>query len=110
MNILKKPTSRGTGLWRYRGLKKWFALVLAYYTLWASLFINVQPIYAVDFSWARFQSITINKDGSIYPPDIRVSRNGSVYTLTSDIFNSYYLNVQCDNITLDGAGHTLEGP
>ena len=55
-------------------------------------------------------AITIRNDGnvesSIYPPPI--TKTGNTYTLTSNITN-YRLSIQCSNITVDGAGYTLEG-
>ena len=51
--------------------------------------------------------IYIKADGSIDPPSAPITRNGDLYTLTSDISGS--LVVQRDNIVVDGAGFILQG-
>ena len=59
--------------------------------------------------------IYIQADGSIQPPTAPISSVDNVtYTLTDNITanvasNSSAIIVQRDNITLDGAGHTLQG-
>ena len=68
---------------------------------------NVQPVKAI-------QTIYILADGSISPPSAPIQRNGNLYTLTgnitiSDIYSEGIV-VQKDNIIIDGAGYTLEGP
>jgi hypothetical protein len=52
--------------------------------------------------------MTIKSDGSIDPADMPVNRSGNVYTLTGNI-TDYQLNVQCNDITVDGAGYTFKG-
>jgi hypothetical protein len=51
--------------------------------------------------------ITIGSDGSIDPANVSINKAGNVYTLTGNITN-YSLDVKCDNITLDGAGFTIQ--
>lgn len=51
--------------------------------------------------------IVIKPDGSIKGTD-KIQRNGNVYTLTDDIFNST-VTVTCNNIVIDGSGFTLYG-
>jgi hypothetical protein len=51
--------------------------------------------------------IDINADGSITPDTGYISRNGSTYTLTSDIIEEYSINIWRSNIVFDGAGHTI---
>lgn len=52
----------------------------------------------------------IRADGTVDPPTVPVSRNGDMYTLTGDIFcDGDGIIIQKDNITLDGAGHTVQG-
>ncbi len=52
--------------------------------------------------------ISITEDGSIDPKTAPIQRNGRTYTLTGDI-TKYQLIIKCDNIILDGKGHTLLG-
>jgi hypothetical protein len=52
-------------------------------------------------------TILIRPDGSIYPDDVPIQRNGNVYTFTGDI--SATMKIQKSNIVLDGAGYTLSG-
>ena len=51
-------------------------------------------------------SITIKSDGSIDPANVPINKTGRVYTLTDNISN-YILEIQCNNITVDGAEFTL---
>lgn len=68
-----------------------------------TLAFKVQPVKA-------FGTITIKPDGSIDPPDVPIARNGDMYTFTDNIFcDGASLDIQRDNITLDGAGYTLNG-
>ena len=54
--------------------------------------------------------IYIKADGSIDPSNAPVQRNGDVYTLTANIASSGDgIIVEKDNMTLNGAGHTLQG-
>jgi len=52
-------------------------------------------------------SLTIRPDGSIEPETDLLERNGTVYTFKGDIFGN--IKVQKDDVTIDGAGHTLHG-
>src|SRR4030042_6835691 len=54
-------------------------------------------------------NLTIKPDGSIEPnTDFTwLQRNGSTYTFVVDIFGT--ITVQKAGITIDGAGHTLQG-
>lgn len=67
-----------------------------------SLGFGVQRVKASDYP-----TITIKPDGSIEPP-APISIIDNVYTLTDDISAS--IVVQRDNIIIDGAGHTVDGP
>jgi nitrous oxidase accessory protein NosD len=51
-------------------------------------------------------SITIKSDGSIDPANVPINKTRNVYTLTDNIAN-YVLEIQCNNITVDGAGFTF---
>ncbi len=52
-------------------------------------------------------SIHIYPDGSISPPDVPISRVGDTFTFTADI--NRQLVVECNNVLIDGGGHTLVG-
>ena len=54
-------------------------------------------------------NLTIKPDGSIEPDTdvIWLQRNGSTYTFVVDILAT--ITVQRAGITIDGAGHTLQG-
>jgi hypothetical protein len=54
-------------------------------------------------------NLTIKPDGSIEPHTdfVWLQRNGSTYTFVVDIFGT--ITVQRAGITIDGAGHTLQG-
>ena len=52
-------------------------------------------------------NLTIRPDGSIEPDTNLLERNGTTYTFKGDIFGT--IMVQKDNITIDGAGHTIQG-
>jgi hypothetical protein len=54
-----------------------------------------------------YQTITIKPDGSVEPDTDLLERNGTTYTFKGDIFGT--IMVQKDNITIYGAGHTLQG-
>ena len=53
-------------------------------------------------------SITIEANGRVNSTTAPIQRNGNVYTLTQDVINQT-INVQSDNIIIDGAGHTVQG-
>jgi len=53
-------------------------------------------------------NIFIRPDGSIDPPTAPISRTGTVYTLTSDIYNKTII-VERDGIILDGKDHIIQG-
>ena len=67
------------------------------------------------FSWA-FNVPLVKADGTIYlrpdgtidPATEPIQRIGDVYTLTDDIYNKS-IELQRDNIMLDGNGHLLQG-
>lgn len=55
-----------------------------------------------------FPRITIKADGTIDPPTAPLTRVNNVYALTEDISN-YTIEVQSNNIIIDGANHKLVG-
>ena len=52
--------------------------------------------------------IVIESNGSILPSGMPISYSNSVYRFTGDISN-YSIYIKRDNITVDGAGFTLQG-
>ena len=52
--------------------------------------------------------IYIRNNGSVEPQTPLIERIGSSYKLTGDIAN-YTLEIQCDNIVLDGDGYSIQG-
>jgi hypothetical protein len=58
---------------------------------------------------ARLPAITIRSDGSVVPQTDYVTREGNVYTLTSDLQQTYVIKIYCSNITFDGQGHVING-
>jgi parallel beta-helix repeat protein len=53
-------------------------------------------------------TVFIQADGSIAPDNAPIKRVGNTYTLTDNLIG-YNINIQCDNIVLDGARHILQG-
>ncbi len=54
------------------------------------------------------KTILIQNDGSIYPANVPIQRDGDTYTLTADIYDP--ILIEKNNIIFDGAGYTLIGP
>ncbi len=52
-------------------------------------------------------AVSINSDGNVVPSSAPIERNGTVYTLTSNISGS--IAVHRNGIVIDGAGYTLKG-
>jgi hypothetical protein len=72
-----------------------------------TLALNIHPVRA----WSG-GTVYIMADGSVYPPDAPISTVDYIaYILTGDI-NSYAdgIVVERDNIIINGAGYTLQGP
>jgi parallel beta-helix repeat protein len=57
------------------------------------------------------ETIYIKDDGSIDPSNASIMRNGDLYTLTGNITSGYYdgIVIERSNMTLDGAGYTIQG-
>jgi parallel beta-helix repeat protein len=62
----------------------------------------------VRFSFAQASLIYITPDGNVSPSTAPIQRFGDLYTLTSDISGPAIV-VGKSNITIDGAGHTIQG-
>lgn len=63
---------------------------------------------SIPSSQLSLQSIFIRQDGSVYPSNVPIQRNGEVYTFTDNIYGT--VKIQKSNILLNGAGYTLSGP
>ena len=61
--------------------------------------LNIQPVMA--------SGISIREDGSVYPPTAPIRRDGNVYILTANIYESITINR--DNIAIDGDNHVIDG-
>ncbi|MDR0373537.1 MAG: hypothetical protein LBI79_08295 [Nitrososphaerota archaeon] len=64
---------------------------------------------AVKDTSAQVSTITIYSDGSVGPASGGVERDGNIYTLTGDLYFTT-IEIQKNDIILDGANHTLHGP
>jgi hypothetical protein len=74
--------------------------------LFCSIIVNIPKSFADNVS----STIEIMQDGSIYPDDAPIQRNGNIYTLTKDIeVVSDGISITKDNIVIDGAGYTITG-
>jgi hypothetical protein len=78
------------------------ALSLILIGLIASILILTSPVKAEEA-----MSLTIKSDGSVEPATSLLERNGTTYTFKGDIVGS--IVVKRGFITIDGAGHTLQG-
>jgi parallel beta-helix repeat protein len=80
------------------------------------LFSALAGSQLVHFSYANFfpdpgpdlPRIYIRNDGSVEPATVPIERTGNLYKLTNNIV-LYTIEIQRDNIILDGAGHTIQG-
>jgi parallel beta-helix repeat protein len=63
--------------------------------------VSLQGIRPVD------ATVYINIFGVINPSSAPIQRNGNIYTFTADINDD--IQIQADNIIVDGAGHTVQG-
>jgi len=84
--------------------------VFAYFTilcllstvLLVRLSSSIQPVKASG-------TIYIKADGSVYPLDAPIQRNGDIYTLTGNISGDMDgIVIERNNMTLDGAGYTVQ--
>jgi len=83
---------------------KRFALRFVLLFILCSALFSLSEIGTVKAS----ETIYIRSDGSVEGTD-KIQRDGDVYTFTADIFDSYGIVVERDNIVVDGAGYTLQG-
>jgi hypothetical protein len=71
------------------------------------LFLATAPITVLASSTPTLPTIRIMFDGSIFPANVPIQRNGDVYTFTDNVYGQ--IVVDRDNIVIDGAGHSLQG-
>lgn len=71
--------------------------------------ISIRSINFVEanFMFPPLQVINIESDGSITPANVPIRQAGNVYSLGGNLID-YVINVQFDNIIIDGAGYTLQ--
>ncbi|MCW4033921.1 MAG: right-handed parallel beta-helix repeat-containing protein, partial [Candidatus Bathyarchaeota archaeon] len=71
--------------------------------------ISIQSISVVEanFLFPPLEQITIGNDGNISPSTVPIIQDGNLYTFTGNI-SDYVINVQLDNIIIDGAGYTIK--
>lgn len=89
---------------------------LAFSLLLAFLFSTMVDSQLVQFSSANFfpdpgpdlPRIYIRSNGSIEPATAPIERSGNLYKLTDNIV-MYTVELQRDNIVLDGAGYAIQG-
>lgn len=72
------------------------------FALLSSLVVGIQAVED-----QSYLTITIKPDGRVEPDTDLLERNGTIYTFKGDIFGT--IMVQKGGITIDGAGHTLQG-
>jgi len=74
-----------------------------------SFVLDIQPVNGNE---TVNQTIYINADGTVDPPTVPIQRNGDLYTLTSNITIDAHpgIRIMKDNVTLDGAGFTIQYP
>jgi len=93
----------GRGEKKVKTSKVLFLVALTVISLCA---VNTQPVNSQTSG-----IIYILSDGSVVASTnitVPIQRDGNTYTFTDNI-EYYYLSVQCDNVVIDGAGHSLAG-
>jgi hypothetical protein len=53
--------------------------------------------------------IYIRENGTVEPENAPVSQTGNMYTLERDLINESIIDVQKDNIVINGAGNLIKG-
>lgn len=81
--------------------KKWAAFLVLLSLSGLSVVFNIEKVSA-------HENYYIKSDGSVEPSTDLIELNGNVYTLKGNIEGT--LVVEVDNVVLDGAGYTLQGP
>lgn len=76
-------------------------LLILLLTTMSALAFDIQPVKAQEI-------IYVMPDGSVNPPTAPIQRNGSTYILTGNVNGA--IVVEADNIAINGAGYTIQGP
>ena len=79
----------------------------AFFLILVSLSI-LSVIYVLPVNAQSSQTITIHANGEITLSDAAIKRGGNTYTITVDLSSS--IIVEANNVIIDGANHTLQGP
>jgi parallel beta-helix repeat protein len=69
--------------------------------------ISSQSIFSL-YSSAALTRIYVDTDGMVYPTNVPIVRSGNVYSFTGDMVN-YTLEIQKDNIIIDGMRRSFKG-
>ena len=88
------------------GIKSVSNLLL--FLMTAVLFVNISFASYWPDPGPDLPRIYIRNNGSVQPQTPLIKRTGSSYKLTGDIAN-YTLEIQCNNIVLDGDGYSIQG-
>ena len=72
------------------------------------LFVNISFVSYWPDPGPDLPRIYIRNNGVVQPETPLIERTGSIYRLTGDIVH-YTLDIQCDNIVLDGEGYAIQG-
>jgi parallel beta-helix repeat protein len=71
------------------------------------MLLSAAPIAGLASPASTVPIIRILFEGSIFPANVPIQRNGDVYTFTDNVYAQ--IVVDRDNIVIDGAGYTLQG-
>jgi parallel beta-helix repeat protein len=83
-------------------------LILALTLVAGALFANLTSANFFPNPGPDLPRIYIRKDGSVEPATAPIEKAGSLYKLTDNVV-LYTIEIQRDNIILDGAGYTIQG-
>jgi hypothetical protein len=85
------------------------ALVFALLFSSAAGLLFVNPTSANPNYIHGLPAIIVQSDGTITPDTGQITKNGTTYTMNTDITNQYVIRINCSNIIFDGKGHVLNG-
>lgn len=88
---------------RYVTKKRIIVIALLAVLALSAIFVNILILPSTPIL-----RVIIKDDGTISPPEAPIQRDGDKYTFTGNVYAG--ISVQKSNVTLDGAGHTLQGP
>ena len=82
-------------------------MIIVVSMLMGFIFADPQSVQSQSQSNGALITVFIRPDGSIYPSDVPILRDGNRYTFTNNLFAT--MKIQKSNIVLDGAGYSLYG-